>query len=166
MDTLKSYFKKDEATGIEIKNLLSKYQVLESQENIDEYLFCGKVDKIRTLIFCPSAIRCAQIYKKYRPSGIKMVKLFAKHLKIKDQIEFLKTRPKVNVGVATPARLVQIISLDRELLNQLQNVIIDMSKDKKELTILDIKETRRDLYKFLERLDIKVKIILTNSISN
>lgn len=168
MDILKEYFKKDGATSSEVRKLLSKYKVsvCNSQKEINDQYFCSSKNengnRVKTLVFCSSAIRCTFVKRRF--SHVRVVKLFAKHIKIKDQINFLKRKIKVSVGLATPSRLVQLISIDRDLFDHLENIIIDTSKDKRELNILDVKETRRDLYQFLGRLNLKANIILTDKL--
>lgn len=50
------------------------------------------------------------------------------------------------VGVGTPARLDKLVALGALSLARLQLLVIDCSRDLKKRSLLDIPETRRDLW--------------------
>lgn len=115
--------------------------------------------KESTLIISSSAIKCTKILSDLSYLKKKIGKLFAKHLKFNEQLEQLQQEPrKINVG--TPNR---ILKLWKFLKTKKLKVIIDMSKDLKGFSILDIKDTRKDLLHLLDNLsssDCKCRVFI------
>jgi hypothetical protein len=74
----------------------------------------------------------------------KIGKLFAKHFKIKDQVEALKYAFPIVVG--TPNRLSKLISLGSLSLRSTKLVVVDVSKDAKDFSILTMPEVSEDFY--------------------
>lgn len=63
----------------------------------------------RLIYLASSAIRAIQVIKLFKPLGsFKIAKLFAKHIKMQDQIAFLKNQ-KSAVAVGTPNRVLKLI---------------------------------------------------------
>jgi len=60
------------------------------------------------LLVSSSAVGCLPFISGLKTSNWRVMKLFAKHIKIAQQIEQLKTR-KVSVGVGTPNRILQLV---------------------------------------------------------
>jgi protein CMS1 len=117
--------------------------------------------KIKVLILCSNAIRCLQVIKELRKSmpNIMVAKVFAKHMKITDQIEELKARPYL-IGVGTAARVTKIMETEPEALkaSKLDFVLIDGSwKDKTNQTILDITDINLELKKLIESVKDHLK---------
>jgi len=76
-----------------------------------------------------------------------VIKLFAKHLKISDQLKEL-AKP-VSIGVGTPNRIQQLISQGALSLTHCRVVMIDLTENVKRQTILDVKDTKADLLSVL-----------------
>jgi hypothetical protein len=71
-------------------------------------------------------------------------KLFAKHIKLKDQLSFLRSRD-VPVAIGTPSRVADIINADANLLSDVCLLIIDVERDVKLRSIFDIPEIMKPL---------------------
>ncbi|KAH7109082.1 U3-containing 90S pre-ribosomal complex subunit-domain containing protein [Dendryphion nanum] len=111
-----------------------------------------------TLVVAASGIRSADTFRALKTGlpkqGVKnpnVSKLFAKHMKIAEQVEHL-TKHKVDFGVGTPDRLSAL--LDQKALStaNLKRIVIDVSYiDQKKRGILDMKELHEPLIKLLLR---------------
>lgn len=129
----------------ELKTFLESYSCLEynGHLNLEKMKSLGN-----TLIVSASAIKCTRILAKLKFLKRRIGKLFSKHLKINDQISLLKRNKNTRCNVGTPNRILKL----KEFLPKDLVVIIDMELDAKEFSILDIKDTRRDLMSFLDYL--------------
>ncbi|KAI8898358.1 U3-containing 90S pre-ribosomal complex subunit-domain containing protein [Globomyces pollinis-pini] len=131
------------------------YSVLLVYENADKPLYVKSHTKIKVLIICSSALRCLEIIKELRQTPrVLVAKLFAKHMKLNEQIQSLKSQPFL-VGVGTPSRLIKIIETDPDALKpkRIEHIIIDgQYRDKKSMSILDLPETHIDLKKLVANL--------------
>ncbi|GBG74704.1 hypothetical protein CBR_g19109 [Chara braunii] len=100
------------------------------------------------LIICSSAMRCVDVLKALRDSvgkrGPRLAKLFAKHLKVEDQVQQLKDR--VDIAAGTPARLQKLVSVGALALDRLRYLILDMHRDEKTFTMFDIREVRDEFW--------------------
>lgn len=98
------------------------------------------------VIISSAALRCIEIMKLIISGNkkIKIVKLFAKHIKIKEQVALLK-KQKHQLAVATPTRFSALIDILPDLKMNLKYIFIDSSRDAKERTIFDIPETGKPL---------------------
>jgi hypothetical protein len=83
----------------------------------------------------------------------KIGKLFAKHIKMKDQLAFLSTQ-SVPIAIGTPGRVKAIMDTDCSHLDQIRFIIIDVARDAKLRSIFDIPETSKPL------LDIVFRVML------
>ena len=140
--------------------------------------FCEKHSKGRTaprlLILCQSAIRAAEIYDqlkftifngqverkaiviektKVNPaaktvSEVRVAKLFGKHFKVEEQLEFLNKTP-VSIAVGTPGRIQQIFEADSNLLQKLEWLVFDAQLNSKGFTIFETFDTSKPLFEFL-----------------
>lgn len=119
---------------------------------------------ISTIIICSSAERCLKIISKLKELGCKckIGKLFSRHMKVAQQIEFLKTtRPHISVG--TPNRIYKL--LQSSAFKNVDIIAFDSAADIKCRNILQIHDTRIDVINLLENLktklqDNKTKIII------
>lgn len=109
------------------------------------------------IILCSSAIRCIEVQKSLDASNqyIKSKKLrwmhaFAKHKKLKEQIDFLATnKAPVNLVYATPQRLAQLVEANALELDLLRYVVIDYSfRDVKQKRFIDMADIRDEFIKF------------------
>ncbi|KAF9734944.1 hypothetical protein PMIN06_011017 [Paraphaeosphaeria minitans] len=111
-----------------------------------------------TLVISASGQRAADVFKSLRTGlpkqGIRnpnVAKLFAKHMKIADQVENLK-QYKVDFGVGTPDRLSALLDQNALSTTNLKRVVVDVSYiDQKKRGILDMKELHEPLIRLLLR---------------
>ncbi|KAG6829985.1 hypothetical protein H0H87_009592 [Tephrocybe sp. NHM501043] len=107
-----------------------------------------------TLLFVTgAALRVADVTrvlkdKKLRgEKGGEVAKLFAKHFKLSEHIAYLR-RTKVGAAVGTPGRLGKLLCDDGLAVSALSHIILDVTyKDSKNRTLLDIPETRDEVFK-------------------
>lgn len=95
-------------------------------------------EKKKALIVTFSAVRACALMKLL--SGVKrpFAKLFAKHMKLHDQVDFLKKR-KPTLGIGTPGRILQLAeqgALNSFFQDKEAVIIIDMTPDIKKFTVL------------------------------
>lgn len=84
-----------------------------------------------------------------------VAKLFAKHIKLKQQIEMVKTA-RMGMGVGTPQRVIDLLEDGALKADCLERIVIDASHiDTKKRGILDMKETQVPLVQLLTRTDLK-----------
>uniref|UniRef100_H3H2I1 Uncharacterized protein n=1 Tax=Phytophthora ramorum TaxID=164328 RepID=H3H2I1_PHYRM len=119
------------------------------------------------LILCSSALRCVEVIKHLTPFKCRVGKLFAKHMKVAEQATQL-AKTYLPMAVGTPARVKKLLEMDALSLQHTTHVIFDMEKDKKQLTVLELKDTVTemvDLLQFyfipqLNKEDSNTKIVL------
>ncbi|KAJ7349490.1 U3-containing 90S pre-ribosomal complex subunit-domain containing protein [Mycena albidolilacea] len=80
--------------------------------------------------------------------GGEVAKLFAKHFKLAEHVTYLR-RTKVGSAVGTPGRIGKLLcETDALAVNALSHIILDVSfRDAKNRNILDIPETRDEIFK-------------------
>ncbi|KAJ6513887.1 U3-containing 90S pre-ribosomal complex subunit-domain containing protein [Mycena vitilis] len=79
--------------------------------------------------------------------GGEVAKLFAKHFKLAEHVTYLR-RTKVGAAVGTPGRLGKLVETDALAVNALSHIILDVSfRDTKKYSMLDIPETRDEVFK-------------------
>jgi hypothetical protein len=103
--------------------------------------------KIKVLVVCQSALRVLEIVKDLKTTpNLKVAKLFARHIKVPEQLLQLKN-DTYHVGVGTPNRLLKILN-DKDAIkkDKIEFVIIDGShRDQKTMAMVDLDEIRSDL---------------------
>ncbi|KND92647.1 Protein cms1 [Tolypocladium ophioglossoides CBS 100239] len=111
-----------------------------------------------TLIVAGAGLRAADIVRATRQFSSKdniVAKLFAKHMKVDEQVAFLKNT-KTGIGVGTPARLMELIDNGALSLDNLRRLVVDASHiDQKKRGIIDMKDTMMPLVRFLVRGEFK-----------
>ncbi|XP_054556638.1 protein CMSS1 isoform X2 [Talpa occidentalis] len=104
------------------------------------------------LIICSSAIRALELIRSmtaFRGNG-KVIKLFAKHIKIQEQVKMLDKRV-VHLGVGTPGRIKELIKQGGLNLNPLKFLVFDWNwRDQKLRRMMDIPEIRKEVFELLE----------------
>lgn len=118
--------------------------------------------KIKVLIVCSSALRTLEIIKDLKQTrNLAVAKLFARHLKLPEQLEMLKSQTW-HVGVGTPDRILKLLTHETEpiKLSKLEMLIIDGShRDKKTMSVADLHETKQalaDLANIVRQLTVTV----------
>eukprot|EP00898_Chlorokybus_atmophyticus_P005302 jgi/Chlat1/5773/Chrsp387S00876 len=116
-----------------------------------EKVLQGHVGSPAMLIVSGSAKRCVDIIRGLgdMARACKVVKLFAKHLKVEEQVELLKQ--SVCIGVGTPNRLAKLADTSALSFGKLKFVILDMHVDAKQFVFLDYPEVRSDFWDFYHR---------------
>ncbi|KAH7889769.1 U3-containing 90S pre-ribosomal complex subunit-domain containing protein [Phlebopus sp. FC_14] len=117
----------------------------------------SKTNGSPTLLFIAgAALRVAdvtRVLKDKRLRGDKggdVAKLFAKHFKLEEHVSYLK-RSKIGIAVGTPGRVGKLLcETDALSVSQLTHIILDVSfRDAKKRNLLDIPETRDELFKMV-----------------
>uniref|UniRef100_A0A3Q2ZXS4 Cms1 ribosomal small subunit homolog n=1 Tax=Kryptolebias marmoratus TaxID=37003 RepID=A0A3Q2ZXS4_KRYMA len=124
--------------------------------------FCPKWAKLQkqhtekssaaVLIVCSSALRTIELIKQLTAfkGEAKAVKLFAKHIKIEEQVKLLQ-KGVTHIGVGTPGRIGALIEREGLSLQSLRYLILDWNwRDQKLRRMVDIPEIKLDLMKLLE----------------
>ncbi|XP_069802228.1 protein CMSS1 [Dendropsophus ebraccatus] len=104
------------------------------------------------LVVCSSAHRTLELIKLINAfkGDTKIMKLFAKHIKIKDQIKFLENYV-VHLGVGTPGRIKALIEQDGLGLQSLKYLVLDWNwRDQKLRRMMDIPEVKKETIELLE----------------
>lgn len=125
----------------------------------DGKLLEGKVDSgsPAIIVISTSALRSLELLRglKLLTRECRPAKLFAKHMKVEDQLTMLKGR--VNIACGTPSRIKKLIDMDALLLSRLEVIVVDMQRDAKGYSLFNLPQVSTefwDLYKthFNERL--------------
>ncbi|KAH0517287.1 Protein CMSS1, partial [Microtus ochrogaster] len=94
------------------------------------------------LIICSSAIRALELIRSLTAfkGDAKVMKLFAKHIKVQEQVNLLEKRV-IHLGVGTPGRIKQLVKQDGLNLNPLKFLVFDWNwRDQKLRRMMDIPE--------------------------
>ncbi|XP_060626707.2 protein CMSS1 isoform X1 [Anolis sagrei] len=110
------------------------------------------------LVICSSALRCLELIRSmaaFKGEG-KVMKLFAKHIKIQEQVKKLE-QSVIHVGVGTPGRVKALVEQGGLSLKSLKYVILDWNwRDQKLRRLIDIPEIRKETIELLETRVIKL----------
>ncbi|KAJ1832905.1 cms1 ribosomal small subunit [Coemansia sp. RSA 2711] len=100
----------------------------------------------QVLVLCSSAQRVLELVRRLRPVSRRAVaKLFSRHVKIDVQREMLG-KSAVDVAVGTPNRVRRLLQGGDLKLNRLRLVVVDCWQDHKMRTVVDMDDTRDDLF--------------------
>ncbi|KAI3746746.1 hypothetical protein L6452_09185 [Arctium lappa] len=118
-----------------------------------------------------SALRSLELLRSLKPftRDCHAAKLFAKHLKIEDQVSSLRNH--VNVACGTPSRIKKLIDMEALGLSRLAVVVLDMHTDVKGFSLFSIPQIRDEFWElytthFHQRLlDGSLRICLYGTIS-
>jgi hypothetical protein len=100
------------------------------------------------LVITSSAVRACDIIKRFVPHidpKRKCAKLFSKHMKIEDQVQFLKTQD-CHFGVGTPSRIMQLFANGALSVSSIASIIIDVKPDPKSFSVLTQLDTQKDFF--------------------
>ncbi|XP_024378112.1 uncharacterized protein [Physcomitrium patens] len=100
------------------------------------------------LVLCSSAIRCVELLRGMKAfiGKVKPAKLFAKHIKVDEQVALLKEH--VNIAAGTPNRVRKLIDIGALGTSCLRLIILDMHADAKGLTILSVPQVMAEFWEF------------------
>uniref|UniRef100_M4A9X1 Cms1 ribosomal small subunit homolog n=1 Tax=Xiphophorus maculatus TaxID=8083 RepID=M4A9X1_XIPMA len=104
------------------------------------------------LIVCSSALRTIELLKQLTAfkGEARAVKLFAKHIKIEEQVKLLQ-KGITHIGVGTPGRISALIDKEGLSLQALRYLVVDWNwRDQKLRRMVDIPEIKLDFLKLLE----------------
>ncbi|KAF2675162.1 hypothetical protein BT63DRAFT_431093 [Microthyrium microscopicum] len=105
-----------------------------------------------TLVVAGAGLRAADLtraLRKFHSANGAVAKLFAKHIKIQESIDFCK-RKRITIGVGTPQRIIDLLENGALSSKDLKRVVIDASHvDAKRRGILEMKDTLNPLVKLL-----------------
>ncbi|KAF4449547.1 Protein cms1 [Fusarium austroafricanum] len=111
-----------------------------------------------TLIVAGAGLRAADVVRsmrKFQSKDNSIAKLFAKHMKVEEQVKFLQNH-KTGICVGTPARLMELIDNGALSLDNLKRLVVDASHiDQKKRGVMDMKDTMMPLARFLSRKEFK-----------
>ena len=108
----------------------------------------ARVGKPHAMVITRQSLRVCEIHRALSQQGLSSVKLFSKHMKVKQQVELLKKKP-VHVVVGTPARLARLVESHALRLEELEFVLYDLSKDVKQFNLLTMPGVAQDVFKFV-----------------
>ncbi|KAK1411396.1 hypothetical protein QVD17_37944 [Tagetes erecta] len=93
-----------------------------------------------------SALRSLELFRSLKPftKECPAAKLFAKHLKIEEQVSCLKNH--VNVACGTPSRIKKLIDMEALGLSRLSLVVLDMYTDVKGYSLFSIPQIRDEFW--------------------
>lgn len=115
-----------------------------------------------TLVISAAALRAADLtraLRKFQSKEMAVGKLFAKHIKLKESIEYCQNT-KIGIGVGTPSRIMDLIKEDALKIDSLRRIIIDASHiDQKKRGIFDIKETQKAMMDLLCYDKLKSRVL-------
>ncbi|XP_016055203.1 PREDICTED: protein CMSS1 isoform X4 [Miniopterus natalensis] len=104
------------------------------------------------LVICSSAVRALELIRSmtvFRGDS-KVIKLFAKHIKVQEQVKLLEKRA-VHLGVGTPGRIKELVKQGGLNLNPLKFLVFDWNwRDQKLRRMMDIPEIKKEVFELLE----------------
>lgn len=104
------------------------------------------------LVVCSSALRTIELIKQMTAfkGEAKAVKLFAKHIKVEEQVKLLQ-KGVTHIGVGTPGRISALVEKEGLSLKALRYVVLDWNwRDQKQRRMVDVPEVKLDFMKLLE----------------
>ncbi|KAM5275221.1 protein CMSS1 isoform 4-T4 [Hipposideros larvatus] len=104
------------------------------------------------LILCSSAVRALELIRSMTAfkGDSKVMKLFAKHIKVQEQVKLLEKRA-VHLAVGTPGRIKELVKQGGLDLNPLKFLVFDWNwRDQKLKRMMDIPEIRKEVFELLE----------------
>ncbi|NXC28561.1 CMS1 protein, partial [Campylorhamphus procurvoides] len=110
------------------------------------------------LVICSSALRSLELIKSMTAfkGDCRVLKLFAKHIKIKEQMNMLE-KGVFHIGVGTPGRVKALVEQDGLCLSSTKYMILDWNwRDQKLRRMMDIPEIKKETIDLLEMSIIKL----------
>ncbi len=97
----------------------------------------------------------ARVLKKLQSKDAQVAKLFAKHIKVAEAVEFLK-KHRTGMAVGTPKRIEDVMDDGALQVDRLERIVVDASHvDGKKRGVLDMRETLAAVVKLLGRAEFK-----------
>jgi hypothetical protein len=101
------------------------------------------------IMVCLSARRAVQVLKEIQSFKTRAAKLFAKHLQVTQQEEWLRQTP-FGIAVGTPHRLLVLCQRQALTLQHTKLVVLDAHKDHKQFTVCTLPDTAPHCMEFLK----------------
>ncbi|KAL6059693.1 cms1 ribosomal small subunit [Balamuthia mandrillaris] len=104
------------------------------------------------LIITSSAKRACDLFRALGEfnSAVRVGKLFTKHMKLEEQIQFLNSTV-VRICVGTPHRVSQLCDASALNLSACRYLVIDMWKNPKQLSLLEMNDVKKDFFDMFTR---------------
>uniref|UniRef100_A0A6B2LG49 Helicase ATP-binding domain-containing protein n=1 Tax=Arcella intermedia TaxID=1963864 RepID=A0A6B2LG49_9EUKA len=101
------------------------------------------------LVFASDAMKVIQICKSLNtlPKSVRIAEVFAKHKDIEEHVKMLESFP-FHVVVGTPHRIKSLVERGCLKLTALQFIVVDMAKNVKNFTVLDLPDTKIEFFRF------------------
>ncbi|KAJ2664932.1 Protein cms1 [Coemansia sp. RSA 1200] len=100
----------------------------------------------QVLVICSSALRVVDLVKRLRPLTTRTVlKLFSRHVKLVAHKKLLNSSP-IDIAVGTPNRIHKLLADGDLKPSRLRLVVIDCWQDEKMRVVVDMDDTRADLF--------------------
>ncbi|XP_020571426.1 protein CMSS1 [Phalaenopsis equestris] len=126
----------------------------------DGNLFEGTIEpgSPAVLIISVSALSSLELLRglKVYTKNCRPAKLFAKHMKVEEQIELLRSR--VNIASGTPSRIKKLIDMDALMLSRLAIIVLDIRRDVKGYSLLTLPQVSAEFWN-LYRAHLNERII-------
>ncbi|CAN0858106.1 Uncharacterized protein C3orf26 homolog [Linum grandiflorum] len=118
------------------------------EELCDRKLVDGKTEpgSPAVLFISTSALRAIELLRGVRSltKECHAAKLFSKHMKVEEQVTFLKNR--VNIASGTPSRLKKLIDIKAMGLSRLKVIVLDIHHDVKGYSLLTLPQVRDEFW--------------------
>ncbi|KIW16494.1 hypothetical protein PV08_06549 [Exophiala spinifera] len=138
--------------GIHSADRLAAFLEQFSENGKAELTACEAKQQPHTLIIAPSGIRAADLNREMRGFNTKqskVAKFIAKHMKLKENVEYMK-KNKVGIVIGTPARLVDVIGTGAIKETSVRRIVVDGSyRDEKKRNIFEMQELFQPLLALL-----------------
>eukprot|EP01038_Epipyxis_sp_PR26KG_P009612 gene9612-12944_t len=135
-------------SNIIINGIISYKKVL-SSKNVPKYFDNHGCPMV--VIVCSSAVRAIEIMKSLaKEIKFPIVKLFAKHLKLQEQMDIL-SKSYYPIAIGTPNRLVKLVEFGAITFKYTKLLIIDIKKDVKNFNILTMNSVNQDLKELMHK---------------
>ncbi|CAM9242100.1 unnamed protein product [Chrysoparadoxa australica] len=96
------------------------------------------------IVVCSGARRCMEVIKALATFRCSVLKLFAKHMNVEEQAKMLR-KSKFSLAVGTPGRIKRLAETGALSLKATQLLVLDLEKNVKGFSVLDIKGVAEDL---------------------
>ncbi len=115
--------------------------------------------ELAALIISPAALGCTSVIQACPDFNrqFRIAKLFAKHFKVHEQVEALKSQPAAT-GAGTPNRLAKLVEEEALKLGKIKYVVLDVRLDAKKRTILDQPEVVGDFWALWDKSGLKKRV--------
>mmetsp|Transcript_19598 Transcript_19598/g.25411 ORF Transcript_19598/g.25411 Transcript_19598/m.25411 type:complete len:207 (+) Transcript_19598:107-727(+) len=126
---------------VPVPEALSLEKLVEKQIGEGE----AQLKRPKVVVLTLSAKRACDVHRSLSSLRCPCLKLFAKHMKVKEQVALLDSR-EVVIVVGTPNRIFKLAEQKSLLFDETSLVVVDMHKDKKEYDVLTMPGVSQDFF--------------------